>query len=418
MAHHQILIIGGGTGGIMTAAQLKRKDSKLDVAIIEPSDKHYYQPAWTLVGAGTYDYQDTIREEKRYIPKGVKWIKDRVTELDPKENALDTAENGRLTYDYLVVSPGVVNNLDAIDGLKDTLGKNGVCSVYTDPNYVWEVLKNTHKGQAVFTQPAGAFKCGGAPQKIMYLSEHHFRKKGVREDVNVVFATPGSVIFGVKDFKETLDKIIEERDIYFKPFHKPIAIDGPNKTVTFEITDTEKAALEVNDTLGEKKIDGNKLTMPFDMLHTAPPQQAPDFVRNSELAYAEGPMKGYGEVDIHTLQHKTFANVFILGDSAGLPTAKTGAAIRKQAPVVVENILELIAHQKISDAAYDGYSSCPLVTGYGSMVLAEFKYDNVRDSDPLISTFVDTSKEQYSMWLLKKYGLPYLYWNHMLRGRL
>lgn len=418
MAHHQILIIGGGTGGIMTAAQLKRKDSKLDVAIIEPSDKHYYQPAWTLVGAGTYDYQKTIREEKRYIPKGVKWIKDWVKSLDPKENAVDTAEQGRLTYDYLIVSPGMVNNLDAIDGLKDTLGKNGVCSVYTDPNYVWEVLKNTQKGQAVFTQPAGAFKCGGAPQKIMYLAEHHFRKKGVRKDVNVVFATPGSVIFGVKDFKETLDKIIEERDIYFKPFHKPIAIDGPNKIVTFEITDAEKAALEVIDTLGEKKIEGNILTMPFDMLHTAPPMRAPDFVRHSELAYADGPMKGYGEVDIHSLQNKNFANVFIIGDAAGLPTAKTGAAIRKQAPVVVENILELMAHQKLSEERYEGYSSCPLVTGYGSMVLAEFKYDNVRDSDPLISTFVDTTQEQYSMWLLKKYGLPYLYWNHMLRGRL
>jgi sulfide:quinone oxidoreductase len=418
MAHHQILIIGGGTGGIMTAAQLKRKNSKLDVAIIEPSEKHYYQPAWTLVGAGTYDYQDTIREEKRYIPKGVKWIKDWVTALDPKKNALDTADGGQITYDYLVVSPGVVNNLDAIEGLKDTLGQNNVCSVYTDPNYVWDVLKNTKKGQAVFTQPAGAFKCGGAPQKIMYLSEHHFRKKGVRDDVNVIFATPGTVIFGVEEFKETLDKIIEERNIFFKPYHKPVAVDGPNKTATFEITDMEKATIEINDDLGEKIIEGNHLTIPFDMFHTAPPQQAPDFLRNSELVHSEGPMKGFGEVDINTLQHKTYANVFIIGDSAALPTAKTGAAIRKQAPVVVENILELIAHQKISDAQYEGYSSCPLVTGYGSMVLAEFKYGNVRDSDPIISTFVDTTKERYSMWLLKKYGLPYLYWNHMLRGRL
>jgi len=418
MAHHQILIIGGGTGGIMTAAQLKRKNSKLDIAIIEPSDKHYYQPAWTLVGAGTYDYQDTIREEKRYIPKGVKWIKDWVTSFEPKDHALETKSNGQITYDYLVVSPGLVNKLDAIEGLKETLGKNGVCSVYTDPDYVWETLKKTKKGQAVFTQPAGAFKCGGAPQKIMYLSEHHFRKKGVRDDVNVVFATPGSVIFGVKDFKETLDKIIEERDIFFKPFHKPVSIDGANKTITFEITDPEKAALEVDDSLNEKKIDGNHLVLPFDMLHTAPPQQAPEFLRESDLVHKEGPMKGFGEVDIHSLQHKTYPHVFIIGDSAGLPTAKTGAAIRKQAPVVVENILELMAHEKLSDARYEGYSSCPLVTGYGSMVLAEFKYDNVRDSDPLISTFFDTAKEQYSMWILKKYGLPFLYWNFMLRGRL
>ncbi len=418
MGHHQILIIGGGTGGIMTAAQLKRKDKSLDIAIIEPSDKHYYQPAWTLVGAGTYDYEKTIREEKRYIPKGVEWIQDKATGLNPKTNQVETAESGSYTYDYLIVSPGLINDLEQIEGLKETLGQNGVCSVYTDPRHTWRVLQNTKKGQAVFTQPGAAFKCGGAPQKIMYLSEHYFRKQGVRDDVNVVFATPGTVIFGVEDFAKTLNKIIEERNIYFKPFHKPVAIDGPNQTITFKITDVEKANIELDDSLGEKMIQGDHLILPFDMLHTAPPQKAPDFLRNSDLVYADGPNKGFGEVDINTLQHKTYENVFILGDAAGLPTAKTGAAIRKQAPVVVDNIMELKEHQKLSASKYEGYSSCPLVTGYGSMVLAEFKYDNVRDSDPLISTFVDTTKERYSMWLLKKYGLPYLYWNHMLQGRL
>ena len=149
------------------------------------------------------------------------------------------------------------------------------------------------------------------------------------------------------------------------------------------------------------------------MIHLAPPQSAPDFIKHSKLA-GEG---GWIDVDKFTLRHNRYENVFALGDAASLPTAKTGAAVRKQAPVVVENLLHLMHKDGAAMKEYHGYSSCPVVTGYGKMVLAEFDYDNKRDSDPMISTFVDTSKEQYSMWLLKKYGLPFLYWNLMRKGR-
>lgn len=420
MAHHQILIIGGGTGGIMTAAQLMRKDNTLDIAIVEPSKYHYYQPAWTLVGAGTYDYDKTVRKEERYIPKGVTWIKDYATLIDPDKNSIETQSNGVITYDYLIVAPGVVNKPEMIKGLPDALDKGVVCSNYTDPKHTWEVLKNFKGGNAVFTQPGTPIKCGGAPQKIMYLAEHYFRKQGIRDKTEVVFATPGSVIFGVKDFAKTLNHILIDRDIIFKNFYKPIEIDGDNQEITFQYTrsDESNCAIQADERLKENVLGDSIIKMHYDMLHLAPPQAAPDFISNSKLVYEEGPNKGWVEVDINSLQHKRYTNVFSLGDVAALPTAKTGAAIRKQAPVVTDNILHMIKHNKTGDLSYEGYSSCPLVTGYGSMVLAEFKYNNVRDSDPLISKFIDTSKEQYSMWLLKKYALPYLYWNQMLRGRM
>ncbi len=418
--HYQVLIIGGGTGGIMTAAQLRRKDKKLSIAIVEPSDKHAYQPAWTLVGAGTYDYDETIREEKGLIPKDVDWIKDYADKFDPENNSITTRSSGNFTYDYLVVSPGIQMNLGALPGLKEALGKGDVCSNYTDPKHTWEVLKRFKGGNAVFTQPSTPIKCGGAPQKIMYLAEEYFRKHGIREKTNVVFATPGSVIFGVKEFARTLNKIIIERDIIFKPYYAPHKIDAENKIIYFHYAEPgENACVLTEDNKLNERLEGDTLiAMPYDMLHLAPPQSAPDFIKNSPLAYSEGPNKGWLEVDINSLQHKRYPNVFGLGDSAALPTAKTGAAIRKQAPVVVGNILHLIEHQKIGSDKYEGYSSCPLVTGYSKMVLAEFKYNNVRDSDPLISKFVDTTKEQYSMWLLKKYGLPYLYWNQMMKGKM
>jgi sulfide:quinone oxidoreductase len=420
MKHYQIVIIGGGTAGIMVAAQLKRSDKNLSIGLIEPSEKHYYQPAWTLVGAGTFDMEKTIRPEADYIPKGVDWIQDYAEQIDPDRQVVGTRKSGKFSYDYLVVAPGLVMDLDGLPGLRESLGKDGVCSNYTDPEYTFEVLKNFKGGNAVFTQPATPIKCGGAPQKIMYLAEDYFRKTGIRDKTNVVFATPGTVIFGVKDFANTLNKIIQERDIIFKPFYSPIKIDPVKKVVHFMYNKSG-----INSCVGtedkrilEEVIGETEIIMPFDMLHLAPPQKAPDFISTSKIVHQTGPSKGWVNVDISTLQHNEYPTIFSLGDVAALPTAKTGAAIRKQAPVVVENLLKLIKTKSLSSKKYEGYSSCPLVTGYGKMVLAEFKYDNVRDSDPILSKLMDTSKEHYSMWLLKKYGLPYLYWNQMLRGKM
>lgn len=417
--HHQILVVGAGTGGIMTAAQLKRKNPSLDVAIVDPAKDNWYQPAWTLVGAGAFNYEATRRDMASVIPDGVTWIQDAVTSFDPENNALNTRDAGTLTYDYLVVSPGLQMDLDGIEGLREALDTPDVCSNYVDPNKTWEVIRKFKGGNAVFTQPATPIKCGGAPQKIMYLADDAFRKQGVRKGTEVIFATPGSVIFGVKEFAKTLTKVIQRKDIHLKTFYKPVKIDSARKEIHFAWTQSDSGCVIAEGNALHEKLEGETtVIMPYDMLHLAPPQSAPDFVKQSPLAHQEGPSKGWMEVDKHTLQHPRFANVFGLGDVAALPTAKTGAAIRKQAPVVVENILTMLSTSKLGNSRYEGYSSCPLVTGYGKMVLAEFKYDNVRDSDPFLSRFVDTAKENWSMWILKKYGLPYLYWNRMMKGKM
>jgi len=419
--HHQIVIIGAGTAGITVAAQLLRKDKSIDIVILALAATHYYPPAWTLVGAGTYDYEKTERDMADLIPDGATWIKDAVVQVEPDENKVVTQQGVTVTYDYLVACPGIQMNPGDIEGLAETLGKNNVCSNYTDPDYTWEVLQNFKGGNALFTQPATPIKCGGAPQKIMYLAEEHFQKSGVRNKTNVIFATPGTVIFGTEPFKQTLMEVVNRKNIMLKFYHKLVKVDGENKKAHYIISakpDDPGCMITYNPLeIGEEFEGETRVVIPFDMMHLAPPQSAPDFIRESKLAHQEGPSKGWINVDINTLQHNVYPNVFGLGDSAALPTAKTGAAIRKQAPVVVENLLHVMKNEPELDPGYEGYSSCPLVTGYGKMVLAEFKYGNERDSDPFISTFIDTSKEKYSMWLLKKYGLPYMYWNLMLKGR-
>jgi sulfide:quinone oxidoreductase len=440
---HQVVVIGGGTGGIMVAAQLLRARKGLDVAIIEPSEVHGYQPAWTLVGAGLMKKSATMKAEKRFLPKKAAWIKDYVETIDPDSMEVVLKSGDKVSYEYLIVAPGIQINLDGIEGLKEAFGKNGVCSNYVDPEYTYEVLQNFKSGVALFTQPATPIKCPGAPQKIMYLTADHLRRNGLEDDTQVVFATPGTVIFGTEPFKTELKRYANQvYNIAQRYGYKLVKVDGekkeahyvrlalPDNRTDYVVNDERNAAgcigyvwdgdtqyvvEEENNHIDELK-EGTHYIIKYDMLHLAPPQSAPSWFQGTKLANQDGPDKGWMAVHKHTLQSRFYKNVFGVGDVTDLPTARTGAAIRKQAPTIVENLLKTMDGKDADYQGYDGYSSCPLVVSHNRMLLAEFKYDAVRSSDPLLSKFVDTGKASYSMWLMKRYGLPFLYWNVMLKG--
>lgn len=393
MTTYKVLIVGGGTAGITVAAQLKKRLKAGEIAIVEPSTKHYYQPLWTLVGGGIFPKERSEREEKDYIPDGVEWIQARVTEFYPEKNTVLTDKHGEIGYEYLVVCPGIQINWHLVKGLKESLGKNGVCSnyAYETVESTWENIRNLNEGIAVFTQPNTPIKCGGAPQKIAYLAEDYFRLNGRRDRIVVKFISGMPSIFSVKKYADALMKHCQQTDIETLFKHNLVEIRPEKKEAIFINLDTQQ-----------------ELVQPYDMIHVTPPMGPPDLIKNSPLADSAG----WVDVNKSTLQHNKYQNVFGLGDASSLPTSKTGAAIRKQAPVLVKNLLSLMKGEALT-ASYDGYTSCPLVTGYDSLILAEFDYDlNPRETFPF-----DQSKERYSMFLLKKYVLPPLYWHGMLRGR-
>lgn len=392
MAHHQILIAGGGAAGITVAAQLKRARPSLEVAILEPSGEHYYQPGWTLVGGGVFSLEDTRRAEGDLIPSGVTWIREAVAGFDPEHNTVTTASGQAFSYDVLIVATGLKLCWDRIDGLAEALGQGGVCSNYSKDfaPYTWEAIQAFKGGNAVFTCAPMPIKCPGAPQKIAYLADDVFKQKRLNAKVIYATATPG--IFGIPTYAAPLREVVQRRGIDARYNHVLTAVRAAQKEAVFQVTEGETSRQEV---------------IPYDLLHVTPPMAAPDAVATSPLANGAG----FVEVDQFSLQHVRYPNVFSLGDVSGMPNSKTAAAVRGQAPVLVANLLAHLDGQ-VGAAAYDGYSCCPLITGYGKAIMAEFNYK----AEPVPSFPLDPTKERWSMWWIKRKLLPSLYWNRMLTG--
>ncbi|WP_256809189.1 NAD(P)/FAD-dependent oxidoreductase [Pseudomonas siliginis] len=391
-----IVVIGGGTAGIGFVASLLKRDPQLKVTVIEPSSQHYYQPAWTLVGGGAFDVKDTVRPMSKVMPRQATWIQANVSAIDPQSRQLTLDDQRTVSYQNLIVCPGLRLAWEKVEGLQESLGQHGVTSNYSyqHAQYTWDQVQKLRDGRALFTQPAMPIKCAGAPQKALYLSCDHWRKSAVLKDIKVEFNLAGAALFGVPTFVPPLMKYIEQYDAQLAFNSNLVKVDGPAKTAWFEV----------------KGADGNvsRVAKTFDLLHVVPPQVAPDFIAQSPLADAGG----WCKVDPHSLQHPRYPEVFALGDICGTSNAKTAAAVRKQVVVVAQNLLAARKQQPLP-LRYDGYGSCPLTVEKGKVILAEFGYGG-----KLLPTFpLDPTVARRSAWWLKATLLPWFYWHGMLKGR-
>ncbi len=392
---HAIVIVGGGSGGISAAARLRRAGAR-DVAIIDPWPMHYYQPLWTLVGAGLAQQSRSARPRESVIPKGVSWIRRGAVGVDPVRRTVQLDDGAEVEYGQLLMANGIQLDWDKVDGLREAVGHNGLSSNYRfdlAPK-MWDFIRSTRSGTAVFTMPTGAIKCAGAPQKIAYLAADYWRQEGVLDKIDIHLVLPGAAMFGIKAFSDILDRVVQRYGITVHFESELVAVDGASRLATIKSVTS-----------------GETTTLGYDVMHATPPQSAPDWVKASPLAGAEDPA-GYVEVDKHTLQHVRYPEVFAIGDVGSTPNSKTGAAVRHQAPTVAGNMRD-VAQGTTPSHSYDGYASCPLTTSRSHMLLAEFDYSNQpAPSIPIL----DTVHEHKDFGLLKKVGLPTLYWNFMLKG--
>ena len=388
-----IVVIGAGAGGLNAAGRIKRLEPDARVTVFDPAEFHYYQPLWTFVGGGVYPREHSRRPMAEVIPRGVDWVRDAVAEFMPESSAIRTAGGQHISYDALVIAPGLQINWSAIPGLKESLGRNGICSNYSYDavNATWSSLQAFSGGRALFTIPATPIKCAGAPLKIMFLAEDHFRRTGLRARTQVEYMSAGPAIFRAPRYAGELVRIAAERDIKVHYKTDLVALRPEAREAVFRDIDT-----------GAERVEA------YDFIHVTPPMGPLEVMKGSPVADAAG----WVDVDKETLQHVRYPNIFALGDASNLPTSKTAAAIRAQGPVLVANLRAALQGQRLA-ARYSGYTSCPLVTGYGRLMLAEFDYN----LEPCETFPFDQAKERRSMYWLKKYVMPLIYWRGLVRGR-
>jgi len=397
-AHCPVLIVGAGSAGISVAASMLKRDRMVRITIVDPAATHYYQPGFTMVGGGVFSLESTKRPMHSLIPQGVSWIRAGVTHFLPDQNQVVLDDGTKLSYERLVVCPGLKLNWSGIEGLEETLGKNGVTSNYLPElsAYTWELVSSFKGGKAVFTHPPMPIKCAGAPQKALYLSADHWLRQNMLDKVQIDFYNAGPVLFGVKDYVPALQSYIDKYQAKVHYGHNLVKVDGNAKLATFVTTGSD----------GQPQ----RIEVPFDILHVVPPQCAPDFIRQSPLA----DLGGWLDLDPATLRHRRYANIWGLGDVGNTPNAKTAAAVRKQAPIVANNLLADM-HGGGTLYEYLGYGACPLTVERGKIVLAEFGYGGkLQPSLPL--WLLEGTKPTWQAWFLKASVLPWMYWNLMLKG--
>jgi sulfide:quinone oxidoreductase len=416
---YKVLIVGGGSGGLTVANQIynrfKAAGTPLnsgDVAIVDAAEYHYYQPGWTLVGAGLMKKEATRKPLVSLIPPHISLVKDNVKTFTPDSNSVTTASGQTLNYDALVVATGLEIKWDAIKGLKPALEdpSSGVSSIYSYDkcDKVWNDIEGTKKGTALFTQPAGIIKCAGAPQKIMWMAWDQFRRTGRGNDINVSFYTGMPTMFSVPKYSDALNALRKERGVggFFQ--HNLTEIDSANRKAIFTVT-TPNPADAAKPTI-------SKLSVDYTTLHVTPPMGPPPVISGSPLADAAG----WVSVDPGTMRHtnKDWGNVWALGDCSSLPTSKTAAAITAEAPILTENLYTVMTKGELAGekARYDGYTSCPLLTGYGELMLAEFKYGLV-PKETFSSYVGDQSVSRKIFYHLKKDVFPVAYWTYMVKGK-
>lgn len=393
----KVLVVGGGTGGASISNALGRKLGMKNVAVVEPQDLHYYQGTWTLIGAGLKKYEQCCKPAKNVLIDST-WIKDKVVKFEPEANSVKLGNGKTINYDVLIVAVGFKLSYEKIKGLPEAFNTEGVCSTYHS-EYVkktFSAMQTLQSGNAIFTMPDTIIKCPGAPQKIMYLTEEYFRKTGKRDKTQIYFCTPKNFMFGVKHYNPALEKICDNRQINRLYYHNLIEVDWKNRQAHFEIRDGE------GNSIGRKVLE-------YSMLHIAPPCSAPEVLAENKLLIDKD---GFLDVDQYTLQHKTFKNIFGLGDCANVPTSRTAAAAAVESGVLQKNIVDFLEKKSFS-ASFNGYASCPLITGSKTVIMPEFDYSMT----PLETFWFDQSKESRLLYHLKADLFPTVYWKGVVTGK-
>jgi sulfide:quinone oxidoreductase len=397
----KIVVIGAGAGGTALVNRLVERLEGADITIIDPRAEHWYQPGLSLVAAGLKPASYTQSMTTDWLPRGVTHLAAAAAAIDPVAKTVSVTTGETLSYDFLVVAPGLVLDHDAIEGFSlDMVGQNGIGALYAGPEYAaktWSAAARFAEegGVGLFTRPATEMKCAGAPIKHAFLIEDIATRTAGAGKHEMHYTAQSGALFGVPIVSEKIRMLFQERGIAAHYHHVLRAIDPGRKIATFTTQDGDAE-------------------LPYDYIHVIPPQRAPDVIRQSGLSWEDKWVgQGWVECDMQTLRHLRYPEIFALGDVAGVPKGKTAASVKWQVPVVLDHLTAAIEGRE-GTASFSGYTSCPLITRVGRAMLIEFDYqDNLVPSFPGL---IAPLEELWISWLMKEVALKSTY-NAMLRGK-
>lgn len=393
----KILILGSGAGGTMVAAKLRRhlNEREWQITIIDNDEMHHYQPGWLFIPFGIYTPADCMKPKRNFIPKGVNFVLDEVVAVDTDKNQVE-AKKGRYDYDWLVIATGCRIAPEEVEGLDNWKPdpQSNVHSFFTLESAValYKKLKYFKKGKLIFNIAEMPHKCPVVPMEFIFMADWFFAINGVRDSVEIEFVTPNTGIFTKPIATKVLSVAAEEKEIKVTPNFHLVSVNQEEKYM--ESATGEQAN--------------------FDLLVSTMPNLGADYVETSGL----GDGMGYVLTNNHTLKGEKWDNIYVVGDATNVPTSKAGSVAHYEAEIVVDNMLLEIDGQE-PKPAFDGHSTCFIVSGYDKAYLFDFNYKTEplpgKFPFPGLGPFDLVGESNINYW--GKMMFKWVYWNLLLSGQ-
>jgi sulfide:quinone oxidoreductase len=392
-----LLILGAGTAGTMVANKMAQELDPLDwkIIIVDKFESHYYQPGFLFIPFGIYTASDVTKRKRDFIPSNVEFIFSDIEIIEPDKNRVKIVKNNRsISYDYLVISTGTQIHPEETEGMLDGGGwQKNIFDFYTVEGAVAlsRFLKFWKGGRMVVNVTEMPIKCPVAPLEFLFLADWYFHERGIRDKVEIVYATPLPGAFTKPRASEILGGILEEKGIYLEPEFNIGSVDsGENKIISWD----------------DREID-------YDLLITVPTNMGAEVIEKSGM----GDELNYVPIDKFTLQSKKWDNVWVIGDAGDTPTSKAGSVAHFMLDVLVENL-----HRHIEgldpQPKFDGHANCYIESGFEKGILIDFNYDvePLPGKYPLpgIGPFSLLKESAANHW--GKMAFRWIYWNILLKG--
>jgi len=388
-----VLIIGGGNAGLSVAARLLRR-GVVSVGVVEPLAVHTYRPLLSYVGGGQASRSSAERTQESVTPDGCTWVQDSAVGVDAESQTVRCRGGRVYRYTDVVLAPGLVPDEDELDDVFTAVDTDAVASNYLDhAEKTWQLVESMSAGHAVFTVPRPPVSCTGTTLKPLFLAAAYWSRMGRLDDIDITLVVDRPDLLGVAEIDDRLRGYLDEIGVQVLS----------NATVTGVHASERKLAVRVGDDVEQK--------LPYDLLHLVPPFRAPRWIEASGLA--DNAAHGVVDIDPKTFRHRVHANVWSLGDAANVDTDPSGGAIRRQSAILVDNLLA--ARHGGPFKEYDGYTVAPIATDANQLMFGEFDRTGLTSSLP---SFLDPLKPRRWAWAFDRYGLPQMYWNLILKGRL